>query len=901
MHKNFTLAKNYIYMAKQLISYVMLVFITLTTMAQNSTILEEGEQKTITISKKEESINSFNNEFLTILSKSKSGNADSAKLVYTIKEHRKIVQKGSKIQLTIAIGNLLLQDDHEYQKFKVNTMLIPNLASFTYHWVDKEGNKIRSERLTDQKLKSGAPILKLNEPDNGKATDSKFYFSDIEFGFNKLSYNKFNKFINAVDSYYDADARLNMVAQELDKIRIDTLELLEEFYDLTLKNIKYFNQLKAQRLTSTLSLNTNDPIGFKSKFGKIEVRNRELKNKIEHTQKNMHEAYYKKGLDWLSWKDVNKASLFFNKAIEVKNNYAPPFYELANIDFNNKKFQAVLDTCAVIINTKHPNNDTRYNTLKLAEKVIFTYLDSIKTLIDEKHFDIALEKLNYCTSYVKGIEGMRNFEEFNQYHSLIFEGYYNNLARKVEVFIKEKQLKEAHKGIDSLVNFRTSNEQYYIEPVAEQKLLNSLHLAWVNAGDNYLSTQKADSAVFALTNAKIICSKYPFVNCSDKLQSLLNKAYTENYKLLVDMAELAIKDELADSALSLLSLAGQHQLAYKLSPINKADTLYVKAKQLKYYDLINEGNFALNDGDGKQALAFYQAAINISTAVNITKDSSLNTKTKNAAGAYILTICSRSETFVEAMQMDKAKAGLNKAQALEKNYKLAKDKNVHSAIEQLANSLNKGVCSIIQYNYNIQFGATNKFIEKLDFNNAQNAINKAKKLASESADCNIKTDEILTIERKISGILKYQQKFNLIQEALKAEKFNNAIHAYSALGKFYTDSVKDNYGIAHKELYKFVYENKHGELLDYGVTFYTEQSEPEKALQLLEELYRREYIASWSKNSQTKLGNYLAIRDYEANAEEDPKGKINDYTHNIYWFKFLKKAYLAQWKQISVN
>lgn len=872
---------------------------SLALVSQNSTLLEEGEAKKIIISQKEQSINSFNNEFLTILEKSNTGAAESVKLSYSIKEHRKIVQRGTKIQLSVSIGNLVLQGDHLYQNFKVNHLLTPNLVSYTFHWVDSAGNEIKSAKLSDQSFKPGAPLLKENLPDNGKAIGSKLYFNNIEFAFNKTSFKKFDKFTNAIDAYYDADARLNMVNQDLDKIKVDTLELLDGFYDITLNNIKYFNQLKAQRLTSTLNLTANDPIGFKSKFGNVELRNRELKNKIEHTQKNMHVAYYKKGLDWLTWKDVNKASVFFKKSIEVKDKYAPPFYELANIDYSNGKYKVVLDTCAVIINSKNPDNDTRYNTLKLAEKVILTYLDSIKTLIDENYFDIALEKLNYCISYVKGVEGMRNFEEFDKFHSKIFEGYYNNLAKKVEVHIKEKQLKKAHKGIDSLVSFRTSNEQYYFEPVAEQKLLNNLHIAWIDAGANYLKIQKADSAIFALTNAKIICSKHKFVACSEKLQSLLNKAYTENYKQLISMAEIAIEDELADSALSLLNLAGQHQLAYNLTPNEKANTIYLQAKQLKYYGLVEEGDFALNGGDGKQALAFYQTAIDISKEVKITKDSTLNTKTKNAAAAYILMMCSQSETYVEAMQMNKAKAGLSKAQSLKERYDLTKNQEVHLAIDQLANKLNKGICSIVQHNFNIQLGATKKFIEKLDFSNAQNAINKAKKLASESANCKINTDDIVAIEEKISGILKYQQQLNTIQEELKKEKFDNAIHAYSYLTKFYTDSVKNNYGITHKELYLFVFENKYGELLDYGVTYYTEQSDPDKALKLLEELYRREYISSWSKNSQTKLGTYLANRDYEANAEENAKEKVIDYSSNISWFKYLKKAYLKQWKQLT--
>ncbi len=883
-------------MIKQLILALALLAVSHTVLAQTTTLLEDSEAKTIDISYIESSENNFNNTYLEILSKSTGENINTIKLEYTLKEYRKITLRGGKINLTVALGNFVLQDEHEYLKFSVNKLLKPSLVTFTYHWVDEEGNTIESATLTNQTFKSGANVLKLSKIDNGDGSNSRLYFSNIQFSFSKSNFKKFDNFISAVDTYYDSDARLNMLNSELDNIRTDTLELLENFHQTTLNNIKYFNQLKSQRLNSTLSLAAHDPISFKSSFGKTEVRNREIKKELEYTLKNMHQAYYDKGMDWIKWNNTDSATTFFHRSINEKEQYAPPYYQLALLDFYRKNYQPVLDSCAIIISTRKPDTDTRYSTIKLAEKVISIYLKEALELVNDEHYNIALKKLEYCKNYSKAVDGLRYFEEFDSLHSKIFQGFYDNLAVDAKQYIENNQLTKATQSIDSLSSFRNSYKQYHIEPAKENELLRKLYSAWLKKGNDYLKREVSDSAVFALTHAKIICDKHYFVECTKELDQLLLQAHTINYKLLLFLAKEAITAELADSALSILHIAKQNQKAYRLAYLPKADTLYLEAKQLKYNGLISIGTHALNGGDGQQALAYFEEAIVISKEIEVTKDTSLNGKIQEAAIAYIMTICSRSETYIEAMQMEKAQSGLNMVNALKNKYILGSNSNIVKAIEHLASLLNQGKCNIVQHNFNIQYGATKIFIDKLDFTNAQNAIEKAKDITRQTPDCNINKDELIILENSIHGILAYQNKNKKIDKMLNKKNFLSAIHAYNALTNYYNDSVENNYGIPHKELYSYLIENENSNFINYAVIFYTEQSEPAKALELLQELYKRDYIASWSKESQSSLGAYLANRDFDEKNEEDPKLKVNDYTNDIVWFKYLKKAYLGQWK-----
>lgn len=888
-------------MIKYIFLFTLLAIQVIGLKAQSSTILNEGVSKEIHLTTQtNESIN-YNTNLLQILFGSSNVDLATSKLSYKAKEYHRITQRGTKTNLSISIGNLILQGDHFYKKFAINDLLIPNEISFTYHWVDSSGNEIESNKLLNQKFKSGAELFSSSKINNTKAVGSKLYLSNVHLIYCKTNFKKFDSFVNSVDNYYDADARLNMINQELDKIKLDSIELLNASYEITLNNIKYFNQIKSQRLNSTLSLASNDPIGFKSYLGKTQVKNRGLKTNLEYVTKNMHETYYKKGIDWLAWNDKNKAKSFFLKSINKKNSYAPPFLELAKLDFESNNFQAALDTCSSIIQAKKPDNDTRYNTLKLAEKVILIYLDSTKILVNNHHYEAAISKLNFCKTYVNNTEGMRNFPEFTEIETEVFKGYYKILATQAQSLIDEKELAKANKCIDSLTNFRLANKQNYIEPVQEEILYGNLYQAWLNSAQNYLNKSITDSAIHALTKAKIICSKNDFIKCSEELSLLIFKAYTANYQELIIKAENALLDELADSAIVLLNIAEKQQIAYNLDYIEKSDTLYIQAKQLKYKGLINEGNYALNGGDGKQSLAYYQEAIEISNSVEILKDSSLNTKTANAASAYIISICSNCETFIKSMQIDKARAGFHKAKHIEKQYSLAKRTDVKEAIDKIAELLNEGECALIQHDFNIQFSTAKKFVDKLDFNNAQKAISNAQDFIKNKKECNIDASELKTLSQEIHGISEYSIELNRIEQLITAKKNNKAIHAYMALTTYYNDSVINNYGIAHNELFDYINRHENNDLLNFAASFYTNEGEPDKALKLLNELYRRNYIASWSQESQLLLGAYFAKVDFESDSETDPKYKISNYTNDLPWFKYLKKSYLKQWKQATTN
>lgn len=888
-------------MKKQLLFYFLLGLFFVSKAQYGTVLLDEGVEKTILISyKKQEKEYARNNQIIESILKSQGGTLEDIQLSYQVKEYHKISQTGKNINLWASVGNLVLEGEYNYLKFPINQLLVPSEISFSAHWQDAKGNEIEKNIFTHEKFKSGADLFKKRVPDNGKAERSKLFLDHLRLFFSQKDLEKFNNFTQAVDAYYNADARLNMLNQALDKISLDTLELLDDFHQTTIDNENYFEQLKQLKLVSKLNLKVIDPIGFNAHFGKTQVRNRTLKKNIERTQKNMHEAYHKKGLDHLKWGNKKKAKWFFEKSIKEKNSYAPPFYELANMDFEDKKYEAVLDTCASVLNHKKPDNDTRYNILQLIDKVMLINIEKIRGLVETNFFNLALEQLTYCQNYLTNVEGVRNYPEIDEMHEFIYTGMYNDLAKTAEKFIEKEELEKAQQSIDTLMKFRENGDKYFINPKKQEDLLVRLHKGFVEKGKVYLDKGQADSALYALTSAEKICQTYTFVACKNELTALLYQVYTENYKRLIALTEDAVNENLPDSALHLIGQANVLQKKQRLGRNTKIDSLYLQAKQLKYNGLITEGEIALKGGDGQQALAFLEEATQISETIKINEDPDLDNKKKQAAVAYILSICSQAETFVEALQLDKARAGLNKSNAVLRTYHLEDNNEAKQAIEKLADLLKQGQCNEIQLDFNVQQGAAVRFIEKLDFENAQNSLKQAREIAKNAKKCNISTQKIDSLGREIQSIAFYMQQLKKVNEMIKNKNHNSAIALYKEIMTYYADSVKNNFGIVCDSLFDFVKNHSDNEFLNYSIIYYTEQSLAEKALELLEELYARNYIASWSKESQTTLGAYLANQDFAEDQEADPKEKVSHYTHDLFWFKYLKKAYLNHWKNLII-
>jgi tetratricopeptide (TPR) repeat protein len=254
----------------------------------------------------------------------------------------------------------------------------------------------------------------------------------------------------------------------------------------------------------------------------------------------MHVAYYYKGMDWLNWSNKAKARELFDKSLKVKATYTPPLYQLALMDFESRKYKAVLDSCEKINSKLKPDTDTRYNTVKLAESVLTIYIDSIRQLIVQNDIDNSFKLLETSIGYAKRIDGVKTFEAFDVLYGQLYATVYNNLVGQARLLVESGKLDEAHIFADSAGQLRLMHPQYEINPEKENGVMNKLYKAWIDKGKAANQINKPEEALYAFDKATAICRKYKAVPCTDELNALALKSHSNKYAQLIEAVKRSL-------------------------------------------------------------------------------------------------------------------------------------------------------------------------------------------------------------------------------------------------------------------------------------------------------------------------------------------------------------------------
>lgn len=882
-------------MAKVFATIVLTLF-TCTAFSQSTTLLAGGLEHQTEIKYSSGAAGSINAQMLALVSKALGVPPQQSIIHYSVKEHQQIIKTGNSLSLSLAVGNYVLTDDISYLKFSINSFLTPSLISYTYVWEDANGTVLEKKTEKDKVFKNGSFILKSTVEDSYNDESYKLYLSELNFGFTASDVKKLDEFMSMVDAYYNSDAQLNMLEQTLDAIRVDSIELLTEARQQTLDHMEVFSRIKSQRFTSKLDLNANDPIQFKSHLGRVEVRNKELKKELEFALNNMHLTYFAKGNQYLKWGDKETAAVFFQKSIAENANFASPYVELALLDLEKKNYTAVIDTCKKVLLTLKPDTDARYKAVKASEAVIYAYIGEIYLNIEAQKFSEAMSRFEQIKTYAREIPGVKNFQEFAEIQDALYKAYYDNMVLKAQAALDKRELMLAHQTIDSITAFRNEYPGVILNPSKEHELLRNLFDQWVAQGKLHIENHQADSALFSFMQAKVLCTRYEVVYCTEELEQLVFESRKAQYANYISGAEMAIAESLPDSALHLLTLAEQWQREFKVPESEQYPALLAAARNLKYTALIGGGNQAFDNNRMHEALALYQEALGMEQSTSINPDPKLPSRVLETAKFLVLLQGTQAASLVEAMNLPDAHAKFNQMRELTATYKLESDTEVAEAITNVEALLVAGKCDQALFDYNVQLTAAKKFIEQREFIYASQALEKANALTGKHADCNLDKSIYSTMRNDIRAMLHYQKQKMQIDTYTDDKEYSDAIDAYERLTRFYADSCTNNFGIDHLTIEDYFMNHSNGMFIDFGVRYYVERGNIDMAMELLRELRRRDYIASWSKASQVDLGVKLALKDIEQNPELDPKIKVIEHTKADKWYRFLKKAYLMQWK-----
>ena len=886
-------------MLKKILILSTLILFFVNSFSQSLNIYNDISEKQSVVEYSDTELNSINNKIIKQLSQSIPSPLQDTKLSFSYLLGSSINQKGTKILLKADISKIKLVGTFQYKGFIINDVLYPNKIDFKFKWIDKNENLIKSKTLSDVVFKSGKKIVNLSFIDTNNVKGSKIEISDISLVFDENNEEKFNLKLNTIDSYYDSDVRIKIANQNLDKINLDSLNLLNDYLRLIDETHQTIKNIKSLRLVSKLSLQTNDPITLMSKLSKLKLRNEKLKKDIQHVLKNMHEAYYKKGVYYLSVKNPLEAEKYFNKSLEVKKNYPPSLYQLAKIDFGNKKYEKSLTTLSMVLNTLKPKTDTRYDCVKLSEEIIKIYIADAKQLTDDKDFENAFRVLEKCTNICDSINGLNCTKPIEIEYKHAHHGKYQNIIDETEIKISNGDLSQAEKLIDSAQVYQKNYRKYIINDEALFIVYNKLYDAYYAQGSSLNKEKKYEEAFNNLKKAKVICTDYYAVECSEGLSVQIEISVKGIYKNMILSAQQIFDSNDVDSAYQIIQKAEKYRAFYNLDKDDHFDILLAKINHKQYLNLIAQGIKFYENEKSEKALNNFKQAQKIEEKYSYEHNKSLDTLIHKSARMLLLHRIRQGEKEVLKNNLFEARKFSSTAKTIQENYKVENDTIIQQRFEELNNKIFSKDCKNSQLKYNVQFNSALHFIEKKNFIEADNALNKAIKISNENSVCHIITINALNKKQEISPVIKYQKMMLGIDKLIDENSYQGAIKEYLTAEKFFAENNISKFGLEIETLFNFIKNNETLNFVNFAVKYYTNNNNYDNALILLNNLSAKGYERSWAKNNQTLLGTQLAIRDFNAKPEANYKTKLIKYTKNNKWYNSLKKAYIKQWKNLK--
>ncbi len=886
-------------MYKKILIYSALILFSINSFSQNITIYNNISKKQSVVKYSNTDLNSINNKIIKQLSQNIPSPLRETKLTFSFLLGSSITQNNNKIFFKADISKINLSEKIQYKSFAVNDVLFPNKIDFKLKWIDKNKNVIQSKNFSDVVFKSGKKIVNMSFGVIKDTKNSRLEFSDINLVFDADNYNKFLQKLQTIDSYYDADARIKMANQNLDKISLDSLHLLSNYLKLINETQQTIKSIKAKRLITKLSLQTNDPIDLTHKISNIDQRNKKIKKDINHVLKNMHEAYYKKGIYYLNKKNSTEAEKYFKKSLKVKKNYPPSLYQLALIDFNNKKYEKSLATLSMVLNTLKPKTDTRYNCEKLSEKIINIYIDDAKQFNNAKKFNTAFSLLNKCTNICDSIKGLNCTQPIDIEYAHAYNGQFKNIIDKTVNEIDSGNFNQAEVLIDSAQTFQENNRKYIINDEALFVIYKKLYDAYFDRGIEFNNEKKYEDAFNNLKKAKEVCSEYYTVECSNDLNNEIKIAETGIYKNMIINAQNIFDNDDVDSAYKIIQKAEKYRTFNNLAKDENYDKLVAKINHKQYLNLISEGRKLYDNEKAEKALRNFKQAQKIETKYFYKHDKSLDTLIYQSARMLMLQTIRQGEKNVIINKLFEARKSSSTAKTIQENYKIKNDSIILQRFDELNSKIFSKDCKNSQLKYNVQLNTAVSFIKKKNFIDADNALNKAIKISNKNSECHIITINALNKKQEIAPAIKYQKMMININKQISENSYQSAIDKYIEAGKFYTKNNIKKFGLLNDTLFDFIKNNETLNFINFAVKYYTNNNNFDSALILLNKLFTKGYERSWSANNQILLGTQLAIRDFKINPKTNYKLNVAKYTKNNKWYNSLKKAYLKQWKHLK--
>ena len=872
--------------------------------AQSQIIFDKQDVLTFLI-RYDQGQSSIKNQIFRKIAQGYSKPISNVSLTFSFKQHRQILKRSNRLEFIVNISDVRITGDNMYRDFNVGETLVPKKISFSLQWL--KGNQVISNYTFNDVNVTGTNVelVHMTVTDTLNSDNYTIKLLNKVFDYTVQNKQEFDNKSIMIDEYYDENMNAKNRLRQINTVNankdyLSHLENLNELYrirDTANSAEVYVNTVKQKDLFRFLPLNTYDPAGLKNKLNQINTKAQVLKEVCNELIANFDQIYYKRGIEMLARHNPGQADFYFNKSIEINPGYTPSHFQLARLYYNSGYIDKALNKLFQI-RGMNPDTETKIQTVELARGIYNDFLLNAGEMNNNGKYEDAIGTLTKAAQICRDFPEVRCRQNMDIEMARAIKGKYLLILNTADINFRNNNLPEAERIINDAINFAHQNRDFIEDDSEIKNKILTLYNRYIERGNKLTYNKKYNESINEYDNAARICNGYQQINCSDALTKGFYKARSGIYYSYLNNAEKSFRSAKNEDAEIFADKAIAYRKKYDLKQSTKEDRLFLSVKQAIYNNVIAEGKKFAISRRYQDALDNYDRAAKIQTEFSIRKNLKLDAYVNYAAENLVVEKITQGKNKVKVNNLQLARQFYNESRILSEKYGVENNPKVYQAKTELKKLIFKRECINAQNSYdeivNQAFDLVNsqKYIEadkKLDI-----ALNHAKKYTQ----CEIDTKKAANKKDYIYPAVKYLNDIGTVQNYLQRKNYKSAVGTYISAERYYEVQKINEYGIKHIALFDFI-QKSYSDFIIYSVGYYTHNKDYDKALDLLRELSRRQTKSKYTKEMQTVLATDMATKDFNTDPKGNYKTYIAKYTGGNSFFKYFKKAYKNQWKNLD--
>ncbi len=768
----------------------------------------------------------------------------------------------------IEIDSLRKIGNFDYKGFNFSKIIIPKEILFSYSLIEINNNIdiVYNVPLTYPELKKHYTIKK-NYFDSTKIGTFKLANEKFIYQFEKQQKQDFDSAILLIDNYYSDGKKLLNIEEDLSKLKPNNIDNIK-LQNIDLKYInKRFQKISLPSYSSKLSLNIKDPAGYYSLYNKVDSQINNLQNQFSINIANLDSLFYVKAMKFMADSNVNKAIIYFNNSIEINKSFSPGLYQLALIDYKNKKLISAEQKLNTIL--EKTTNNQHYN--KLANKVY-------KEMIDKS---IAL---NSQENYIDGLETLQEAKQFCNRNSNIIVcnkkqeqlidkaryGIYNSYLSIAEAAMQRGRLDMTEDYLNIANKYKNDN----LNSIKDTSNLNALYTLLVT---NYLS-----QSIELKNNYEFQKSKRKWMYAD----SLCRTHKLEDANTFVSEVEKQLGDYKYNQA---IITSKNNVPKYEINVLkNKTVTKDPYSKAVyNYKEHYEKAGIYFNYRRYSQAYNELKLANEIKQKFNISTNDSLDSYLRQSSKAMILKNLKKINLYIWGKKFRSAEMMLSKAEQQIIANDLDEDKELTETINGVKAELKKQQESKISKLFENKMLKARQSANLKDFISLENYCNEAITLSENNKEIPLDINYPHNLKRKYSSIIAYQKVKKNAYKFRDLDNYNKAIKAFNNANQLFVKDSLQRFSILKQSLYSFINENPSKGLIEAGITY----SLTEKDVFLALDLWKEAIGYKWVINRE------LAANIMTGIGEIDKQNNPNINKKELYYQRFGKNPNFSKYKK----